>query len=321
MEKSSRIFVAGHRGLVGSAIVRLLESRGYREPLKATSAELDLTDQQQVARWFEEKKPEYVFLAAAKVGGIAANDTFPAEFIRQNLAIELNVIHESWKHGVERLVFLGSSCIYPRDCPQPIREEYFLTGPLEKTNQAYALAKIAGVEMCASYNRQYGTKFVCSMPTNLYGIGDNYDLQKSHVLPALIRKAHEAKASSAKSMVVWGSGRARRELMLSDDLAEACLLLMTAQWDEVKRAMPNERLPLLNAGTGVDISIAELARLVCEIVGYKGELSWDSTRPDGTPQKVLEVSRMNSLGWRSRTALAEGIRMAYADFTLSLGRG
>src|SRR5260221_1424251 len=321
MEKSSRIFVAGHRGLVGSAIVRLLESRGYREPLKATSAELDLTDQQQVARWFEEKKPEYVFLAAAKVGGIAANDTFPAEFIRQNLAIELNVIHESWKHGVERLVFLGSSCIYPRDCPQPIREEYFLTGPLEKTNQAYALAKIAGVEMCASYNRQYGTEFVCSMPTNLYGIGDNYDLQKSHVLPALIRKAHEAKASSAKSMVVWGSGRARRELMLSDDLAEACLLLITAHWDEGKRAMPNERLPLLNAGTGVDISIAELARLVCEIVGYKGELSWDSTRPDGTPQKVLEVSRMNSLGWRSRTALAEGIRMAYADFTLSLGRG
>ena len=314
MEKDSRIFVAGHRGLVGSAIVRLLEARGFRNVLKATSAELDLTDQKQVSRWFGEQKPEHIFLAAAKVGGIAANDTFPAEFIQQNLAIEMNVIHEAWKQGVERLVFLGSSCIYPRDCPQPIREEYFLTGPLEQTNQAYALAKIAGVEMCASYNRQYGTKFVCAMPTNLYGIGDNYDLQKSHVLPALIRKAHEAKASSAKSMTVWGSGRPRRELMCSDDLAEACLLLMSAEWDVVKKAMPGERLPLLNVGTGVDVSIADLARLVCETVGYAGELAWDSTKPDGTPQKLLDVSRMQSLGWGSRTALPDGIRVAYADF-------
>ena len=314
MEKSSRIFVAGQRGLVGSAIVRLLESRGYRNILKATSAELDLSDQQQVTRWFDEKKPEYVFLAAGKVGGIAANDQFPAEFIQKNLAIELNVIHESWRHEVERLVFLGSSCIYPRDCPQPIREEYFLTGPLEKTNQAYALAKIAGVEMCASYNRQYGTQFVCAMPTNLYGIGDHYDLQKSHVLPALIRKAHEASTSHQRSMTVWGSGRPRRELMCSDDLAEACLLLASAEWDDVKKAMPHDRLPLFNVGTGVDTSIADLARLVCEIVGYGGELAWDSAKPDGTPQKLLDVTRMQSLGWHSRTALPEGIRMAYADF-------
>ena len=314
MEKSSRIFVAGHRGLVGSAIVRLLESRGYTNLLNATSDELDLTDQKQVARWFGEKTPQYVFLAAAKVGGIAANDQFPAQFIQQNLAIELNVIHEAWRHQVERLVFLGSSCIYPRDCPQPIREEYFLTGPLEKTNQAYALAKIAGVEMCASYNRQYGTKFVCAMPTNLYGIGDNYDLQSSHVLPALIRKAHEAKKSNQESMSVWGSGRPRRELMCSDDLADACLLLMTAGWDDVKKAMPGERLPLLNVGTGVDITIAELARLVCEIVGYGGALAWDAGKPDGTPQKLLDVSRMKSLGWSAHTQLRDGMRIAYEDF-------
>jgi GDP-L-fucose synthase len=313
VEKTSRIYVAGHRGLVGSAVVRLLESRGYRHILKAGSDELDLTDQGKTSQWFAEQKPEYVFLAAAKVGGIAANDRFPADFIRQNLAIELNVIHEAWRNRVQRLVFLGSSCIYPRDCPQPIREEFFLTGPLEQTNQAYALAKIAGVEMCASYNRQLGTQFVCAMPTNLYGIGDNYDLQTSHVLPALIRKAHEAKTSNAKSMTVWGSGRPRRELMCSDDLAAACLLLMTSSWDDVTHAIPDARLPLLNVGTGEDISIADLARLVCEIVGYDGELAWDSTKLDGTPQKLLDVSRMRSLGWSARTALSDGIRIAYAD--------
>jgi GDP-L-fucose synthase len=318
MEKSSRIYVAGHRGLVGSAIIRLLESSGYANLLKATSDELDLTNQMQVARWFGEKKPEYVFLAAAKVGGIAANDQYPAEFIQQNLAIEMNVIHESWKHQVERLVFLGSSCIYPRDCPQPIREEYFLTGPLEATNQAYALAKIAGVEMCASYNRQYGTKFICAMPTNLYGIGDNYDLQTSHVLPALIRKAHEALRSGQEFVSVWGSGRPRRELMSSDDVAEACLLLMSADWNKVKSAMPSERLPLVNVGTGVDISIAELAELVCEVVGYKGKIAWDPTKPDGTPQKLLDVSRMNSLGWSARTALKSGVRSVYEDYVISL---
>jgi GDP-L-fucose synthase len=282
--------------------------------LKAGSDELDLTDQGKTSQWFAKEKPEYVFLAAAKVGGIAANDRFPADFIRQNLAIELNVIHEAWRNRVQGLVFLGSSCIYPRDCPQPIREEFFLTGPLEQTNQAYALAKIAGVEMCASYNRQLGTQFVCAMPTNLYGIGDNYDLQTSHVLPALIRKAHEAKTSNAKSMTVWGSGRPRRELMCSDDLAEACLLLMTSPWDDVTQAIPDARLPLLNVGTAEDISIADLARLVCEIVGYDGELAWDSTKPDGTPQKLLDVSRMRSLGWSARTALSDGIRIAYEDF-------
>ena len=314
MERNSPIFVAGHRGLVGSAIVRRLESLGYETVMKRASAELDLTDPHAVARWFSEEKPTYVFLAAAKVGGIAANESSPAEFIHQNLAIQLNVLHTSWKEKVKRLVFLGSSCIYPRDCPQPIREEYLLTGPLEKTNQAYALAKIAGIEMCASYNRQYGTQFICAMPTNLYGVGDNYDLEKSHVVPALIRKAHEAVMRNEKAVSVWGSGRPRRELLLSDDLAEACVELASRDWSEVTRATPSDRLPLINIGAGNDLSIAELARLVCEVVGFKGQLAWDSARPDGTPQKLLDSSRINSLGWRSRTELKEGIRIAYADF-------
>jgi GDP-L-fucose synthase len=314
MERDARIFVAGHRGLAGSAIARHLEARGYPNVLKRTRAEVDLTDPRAVARFFDDEKPEYVFLAAAKVGGIAANDAYPAEFIQQNLAVQLNVIHESWKHGVKRLVFLGSSCIYPRDCLQPIREEYLLTGPLEQTNQAYALAKIAGLEMCASYNRQYETQFVCAMPTNLYGIGDNYDLASSHVLPALIRKAHEAKQRASSSMPVWGSGRPRRELMSADDLAEACLLLASTQWAKVIGAAPNVRLPLLNVGTGSDLSIAELASLVCEVVGFRGDLVWDSTKPDGTRQKLLDVSRMHSLGWRARTPIREGIGIAYADF-------
>lgn len=314
MERDARIFVAGHRGLVGSAITRLLESRGHLGILKRTHADLDLTDPHAVARFFEEEQPQYVFLAAAKVGGIAANDAFPAEFIQQNLAIELNVIHESWKHHVERLVFLGSSCIYPRDCPQPIREEYLLTGPLEKTNQAYALAKIAGIEMCAAYNRQYGTRFVCAMPTNLYGIGDNYDLEKSHVLPALIRKAHEAKTRDQASLLVWGTGRPRRELMYADDLAEACVFLASCEWGELMKAAPDGRLPLFNVGTGCDMSIAELASLVCEVVGFNGKLAWDSSRPDGTPQKLLDVSRMNTLGWEATTSLKDGIRHAYSDF-------
>lgn len=313
MDKDARIFVAGHRGLAGSAITRLLESQGYKV-LKRAHAVLDLTDPKATARFFEEEKPEYVFLAAAKVGGIAANDTYPAEFIQQNLAIQLNVIHESWKHGVERLVFLGSSCIYPRDCPQPIREEYLLTGPLEPTNQAYALAKIAGIEMCASYNRQYGTKFVCAMPTNLYGIGDNYDLKTSHVLPALIRKAHEAKVGRLPALSVWGSGRPRRELMYADDLAEACLVLASTEWPKVMAAFPSERLPLLNVGTGSDLTIAELAKRVCEVVGFTGGMEWDATKPDGTPQKLLDVTRMHSLGWAAKTTLESGIDRAYADF-------
>jgi GDP-L-fucose synthase len=314
VEKGARIFVAGHRGLVGSAIARLLETRGYTSVIGRAHAELDLTDPGAVAAFFENEKPEYVFLAAAKVGGIAANEAYPAEFIRQNLAIQLNVLHQSWKQRVERLVFLGSSCIYPRDCPQPIREEYLLTGPLESTNQAYALAKIAGIEMCASYNRQYGTRFVCAMPTNLYGVGDNYDLATSHVLPALIRKAHEAKERGSSSIAVWGSGRPRRELMFADDLAQACVLLASLEWSKVIAAAPSPRLPLLNVGTGSDLSIAELASLVCKVVGFEGEPAWDATKPDGTPQKLLDVSRMRSLGWEAKTPLENGIALAYADF-------
>jgi GDP-L-fucose synthase len=314
VEKESRIFIAGHRGLVGSAIARALDARGHANVLKRTHAELDLTDPRAVAKFFDEERPEYVFLAAGKVGGIAANDAYPAEFIHQNLAIQVNVIHEAWKHGVERLVFLGSSCIYPRDCPQPIREEYLLTGPLEPTNQAYALAKIAGIEMCASYNRQYGTRFVCAMPTNLYGIGDKYDLATSHVLPSLIRKAHEAKERGASCMPVWGTGRPRRELMFADDLAQACLLLASTEWSKVIGAAPDARLPLLNVGTGSDLSIAELAALACKVVGFSGDLAWDSNKPDGTPQKLLDVSRMRSLGWRAATPLEKGIAAAYADF-------
>ena len=314
MEKGARIFVAGHRGLVGSAIVRLLTARGYSNLLTRSSAELDLTDSAAVERWFSESRPEYVFLAAAKVGGIRANETYPAEFIQRNLAIETNVIHESWRQGAKRLVFLGSSCIYPRDCPQPIREEYLLTGPLESTNKPYAIAKIAGIEMCESYNRQYGTHFVCAMPTNLYGLGDNYDLENSHVLPALIRKAHEARTRGERSMKVWGSGRPRRELMSSDDLAEACLVLSTIDWTRVRTAMPDERLPLFNVGTESDVTIAELADMVRRAVGFTGSLEWDATKPDGTPQKLLDCSRMHSLGWRASVQLDQGIAASYRDF-------
>jgi GDP-L-fucose synthase len=314
MRSDTPVFVAGHRGLVGSAIMRLLEARGFSRVVTAPSADLDLADASAVGKWFESKRPEVVFLAAAKVGGIAANEGYPAEFIQINLAIELNVIHAAWRHGVKRLVFLGSSCIYPRDCPQPIREEYLLTGPLESTNKPYAIAKIAGIEMCEAYNRQYGTNFVCAMPTNLYGTGDNYDLEKSHVLPALIRKAHEAKARGDEKMAVWGSGRPRRELMSSDDLALACLRLAEAEWDEIRKAMPGERLPLFNVGTGSDVTIAELAGIVRDVVGFEGELSWDANKPDGTPQKLLDSSRMHALGWRSQVGLADGIRTSYRDF-------
>jgi GDP-L-fucose synthase len=314
VDKASRIYVAGHRGLVGSAIARLLAAGGYLNVVTRTHAELDLGDARAVERFFTEEKPRHVFLAAAKVGGIAANDAYPAQFIHENLAIEVNVIHQAWKHRVERLVFLGSSCIYPRDCPQPIREEYLLTGPLEATNQAYALAKIAGIEMCASYNRQYGTQFACAMPTNLFGIGDNYDLATSHVLPALIRKAHEAKASNAPSMSVWGSGKPRRELMYADDLARACLLLASLDWNAIVAAAPSPRLPLFNVGTGSDLSIAHIAELACEVVGYKGSLAFDASKPDGTPQKLLDSSRMHALGWIASTALRDGVTFAYRDF-------
>jgi GDP-L-fucose synthase len=311
MENSSRIFIAGHRGLVGSAIRRELERKGYTNLLLKTRSELDLLNDTAVASFFTEERPDYVFLAAAKVGGILANDTYPADFIRDNLEIQTNVIDAANRSGVKRLLFLGSSCIYPKLCPQPIKEEYLLTGPLEATNRAYALAKIAGIEMCWSYNRQYGTKFLAAMPTNLYGPGDNFDLNKSHVLPALIRKAAEAKAMGGKTITVWGTGTPRRELLYSDDLAEACIFLMKLPDSRFQTLLNSEEPPLINIGTGHDLSIRELAELACRVIGFEGTLEFDTTKPDGTPQKLLDVSRIHALGWQARTTLEEGIRRTY----------
>ena len=311
MENSSRIFIAGHRGLVGSAIRRELERKGYTNLLLKTRSELDLLNDTAVASFFAEERPDYVFLAAAKVGGILANDTYPADFIRDNLEIQTNVIDAANRSGVKRLLFLGSSCIYPKLCPQPIKEEYLLTGPLEATNRAYALAKIAGIEMCWSYNRQYGTKFLAAMPTNLYGPGDNFDLNKSHVLPALIRKAAEAKAMGGKKITVWGTGTPRRELLYSDDLAEACIFLMQLPDSQFQTLLNSEEPPLINIGTGHDLSIRELAELACCVIGFEGTLEFDTTKPDGTPQKLLDVSRIHALGWQARTTLEEGIRRTY----------
>ena len=317
MDRDARIFVAGHGGLAGGAISRRLEAEGFRNIIRKARTELDLADAVACARFFAREKPEYIFLAAARVGGIAANQAAPAQFVSENLAIQLNVIDNAWRHGAKRLVFLGSSCIYPRDCPQPIREEYLMTGPVEVTNQAYAVAKIAGVEMCGAYNEQYGTQFVCTSPTNLYGVGDNYDLKTCHVLPALIRKAHEAKRAGARSITVWGTGSPRRELMVSDDLADACLLLATAPWERLMEVAPSPRLPMFNVGTGEDLSIAEIARKVASIVGFDGAIEWDATKPDGTPRKLLDVSRMAALGWRARVPFDKGIAIAYSDY---LGR-
>lgn len=314
LEQGSKIYVAGHRGLAGSAIARVLRAEGFTNIVTRTHAELDLADQHAVGAFFAAERPEFVVLAAARVGGIVANDTLPAEFLYENLAIQTNVIHESWRTGVKRLLFLGSSCIYPRDCPQPIKEDYLLTGPLEATNRAYALAKIAGVEMCGSYNVQYGTRFVCAMPTNLFGPGDNYDLTTSHVLPALIRKAHEAKTAGSPETVAWGSGEPRREFLLSDDLARACLVLLTRPWSEIQAALPGRRLPLINIGTGEDITIRELVETVNRIVGAPVAVRWDSSKPDGTPRKLLDVSRMFSLGWRPSVPFEKGIEIAYEDF-------
>ncbi|MFZ3323598.1 MAG: GDP-L-fucose synthase [Usitatibacter sp.] len=314
MEHDSKVYVAGHRGLAGSAIERALRAEGFTKIVTRTHAELDLTDQKAVDTFFASERPDFVVLAAAKVGGIVANDTFPAEFLHENLAIQTNVIHESWRVGVKRLLFLGSSCIYPRDCPQPIKEDYLLTGSLEATNRAYALAKIAGVEMCGSYNEQYGTRFVCAMPTNLFGRGDNYDLATSHVLPALIRKAHEAKVSGSPEIVAWGSGKPRREFLLSDDLARACLVLLARPWPDVEAALPGKRLPLINIGTGEDLTIRELVETVNRIVGTSAKVRWDSSKPDGTPRKLLDVSRMFSLGWRPGVPFEKGIEIAYEDF-------
>jgi GDP-L-fucose synthase len=297
--------------------VRRLRAGGYENLVLRTHAELELTDAVAVRRFFETERPQQVLLAAAKVGGILANDTMPAEFIQENLAIQTNVIHESWRAGVKRLLFLGSSCIYPRDCPQPMKEEYLLTGPLEPTNRPYALAKIAGIEMCSAYNRQYGTQYLAAMPTNLYGPGDNYDLQTSHVLPALIRKAHEAKLRGDEALVVWGTGKPRREFLYSDDMAEACVALLRLDDAQFKSAIGTYP-PLVNIGAGKDLTIRELAELVCEVVGFKGRLEFDASKPDGAPRKLLDTTRMEKLGWRSRIGFRDGMRMAYDDFRTKL---
>jgi GDP-L-fucose synthase len=298
------IYVAGHRGMVGSAIVRCLKSRGYRNIVTADRAALDLIDSHAVKRFFAEQRIAYVFLAAAKVGGIHANNSYRGQFIYENLMIEANIVDAARTSGVQRLLFLGSSCIYPRDCPQPIREEYLLTGPLEQTNEPYAIAKIAGIKLCESYNRQYGTQYVSVMPTNLYGPGDNYDLQTSHVLPALLRKAHEAKLRGDPELVVWGSGTPRREFLHVDDMASACVFVMESGISE----------GLLNIGIGEDVTIRELAERIMRIVGYGGRLVFDASKPDGTPRKLLSVDKMQQLGWRARITLDDGIRRAYDSF-------
>ena len=313
MEPSGKIYVAGHRGLAGSALVRRLRAAGYDNLVLRTHAELELIDAADVRRFFEAERPQHVVLAAAKVGGILANDTMPAEFIRENLAIQTNVIHEAWRSGVKRLLFLGSSCIYPRECPQPMKEEHLLTGPLEPTNRPYALAKIAGIEMCSAYNRQYGTQYLAVMPTNLYGPGDNYDLRTSHVLPALIRKAHEAKARGDEALLVWGTGKPKREFLNSDDMADACVALLRLDNERFRSAIGTYP-PLVNIGAGKDLSIRELAELVCEVVGFRGRLEFDATKPDGTPRKLLDTERMDRLGWRARIGLREGVGMAYEDY-------
>jgi len=314
MERQARIYVAGHRGLVGSAICRRLQREGYGNLVLRTRQELDLLDQRAVDEFFARERPEYVFLAAARVGGIHANNTRPAEFIYENLVIETNVIHAAWKHGVKKLLFLGSSCIYPRQAPQPIKEEYLLTGPLEPTNEAYAVAKIAGLKMCQAYRRQYGFHAICLMPTNLYGPGDNFDLESSHVLPALIRRFHEAKLAGAPRVVLWGTGTPRREFLHVDDLADAALFLMR-HYDEGG---------IINVGTGEDLTIAELAALVREVVGYRGEIGFDPSMPDGMPRKLLDVSRLRALGWRPKIPLREGIEATYrwyCEEAVGVGQG
>ena len=311
MHPDNRIYIAGHRGLVGSAIHRELLRLGYRNILTRTHEELDLCDEVAVDAFFSTERPDYVFLAAAKVGGILANNTYPADFIRDNLILQTNVIESSRNAGVKRLLFLGSSCIYPRLCPQPIKEEYLLTGPLEPTNRPYAIAKIAGIEMCWSYNRQYGTRYLAAMPTNLYGPDDNFDLANSHVLPALMRKTAEAMESGAKKVVVWGTGTPRRELLYSDDLAEACCFLMNLDDSRFSSLLTENAPPLINIGTGEDVTIRELAETVARVLGFDGELVFDTGKPDGTPRKLLDVERLHALGWQHTTTLEEGIRRTW----------
>ena len=307
--------MAGHRGLAGSALVRQLNAKGYHNLLVRTHSELDLTEQGAVHDFFAQENPEYVFLAAAKVGGIYANNAYPVEFLMSNLLIEANVCRAAYSTQVRRLIFLGSSCIYPRDCPQPIKEEYLLTGPLESTNRAYALAKIAGVEMCWSYNREYGTKWLAAMPTNLYGPGDNYDLNNAHVLPALIRKMHEAKVSGAGEVVLWGSGKPRREFLYVDDLANALVFLATLDDERYNTLVAPTQCPLINVGTGADLTIRELAETIADVVGYRGKFMQDPSKPDGTMRKVLDVGKMQGLGWKAKTSLKEGIHLTYKIFS------
>lgn len=304
MEKEAKIYVAGHRGMVGSAIYQKLKQEGYTNIVTRTSKELDLRNQHDVATFFENEKPEYVFLAAAKVGGIVANNTYRADFIYENIAIQSNVIHQAHVHQVKKLLFLGSSCIYPKLAPQPLKEDYLLTGTLEPTNEPYAIAKIAGIKMCEAYRSQYGDNFISVMPTNLYGYNDNYHPENSHVLPALIRRFHEAKVNEVPEVTIWGTGSPLREFLFSTDLAEACVFLMN-NYDEEQ---------FINIGVGEDISIKDLAILIKTIIGYKGELNFDSTKPDGTPRKLMDVSKLHALGWKHRIDLEEGIRLAYADF-------
>lgn len=315
MNKNSKIFIAGSGGLVGSAIVRRLRLGGYTHLLTPEIDELDLTDQAQVAAFFDRERPEYVFLAAAKVGGIHANNTYPAEFIHLNLAIQGNVIHQAYLHGVKRLLFLGSSCIYPKNAPQPMREEHLLTGVLEPTNEPYAIAKIAGLKMCEAYNRQYGTRFVAVMPTNLYGPGDNFHPENSHVLPALIRRFHEAKLTRAAEVVVWGTGTPMREFLYVDDMADGCVFVMELNETTLAAELCSYPQPnFVNLGTGVDVTIRELAETVRDVVGLEGALAFDSSKPDGTPRKLLDVSRMKSLGWQARVPLREGLARTYKWF-------
>ena len=304
MELQAKIFVAGHRGLVGSAILRTLEAAGYTNIVTRTSTELDLRDGAAVSRFFAEEEPEYVFLAAAKVGGIVANNEYPADFIRDNLLIQTNVIDSAYQHGVKKLLFLGSTCIYPKFAPQPMKEEHLLTGILEPTNEPYAIAKIAGIKMCQSYNRQYGTRYISVMPTNLYGPNDNFDLKSSHVLPALIRKFHEAKTNGDAAVEVWGTGTPLREFLYADDLADACLYLMNTYDDG----------EIVNIGVGKDITIRELAEKIKGVVGFEGEIVFDASKPDGTPRKLVDTTKLNGLGWHAKTSLDEGLRLAYDWF-------
>jgi GDP-L-fucose synthase len=315
MNHDSKIYVAGHRGLVGSALVRRLRALGYENLILRTHAELDLTNHVAVKQFFAQERPQYVFLAAAKVGGILANNTFPAKFIHENFQIALHVIHEAYESGVERLFFAGSSCVYPKHAPQPIKEDALLSGSLESTNRPYAVAKIAAIEMCSAYNRQYGTRFLAGMPTNLYGPNDNYDRNYSHVVPALIRKMHEAKTSGADQVAIWGTGQPRREFLYSDDAADACIFLMNLDDNKFMTLISNDQTwPTINIGSGEDLTIRELSGLIAEIVGFKNQLWFDDSKPDGTPRKLLDVSRLRTMGWTPRVSLRGGLALAYESF-------